>query len=161
VLRAWAADHGALVLGEPGDVEAVEAAEAALAEAEEELRLFSTDLTARHLLGDAWGEALKVRADAVEAARLAYREAAQAVATGERVVSGLQRLDEPEAWPQLVRDVIDVVEVKRGRGPVEGRVRVLVRDSAAPELPELPEDAGTVVGELPELTDADAHEAAV
>jgi hypothetical protein len=60
-----------------------------------------------------------------------------------------------EDWSQLVRDVVEAVEVKRGRGPIEDRVRVLVGD-AAPELPELPEDAGTVVGELPELTDADA-----
>jgi hypothetical protein len=98
-----------------------------------------------------------------DAAWAAYREADAAASSRGRIVSGLDRLDalEPEGWGQLVRDVVEAVEVTRGRGPVEERVRVFVRGVAAPELPELREDAGTVVGELPEVTDADAPETVI
>lgn len=47
-----------------------------------------------------------------------------------------------EEWTQLVRDVVGAVEVKRGRGPVEGRVRVILGDAWPDELPAPRDDEG-------------------
>lgn len=134
---AWAGDFGALVVGEPGDPEAARAAEVALEEAEVELRLFAGDVNARRLLGDAWSEALQARAKAVEDAKAAYRTTSAAAASEERLVSGFQRLEEltKEGWGQLLWDVVARVEVDRGRGPVEGRVRVIPHERSGVELP--------------------------
>jgi DNA invertase Pin-like site-specific DNA recombinase len=162
-LRTWAEDHGALVVAEPEAVDLAEL-ERELEEAETELALFAQDTTARRLLGDAYHDALKVRADAVEAAQAALREAGQAQADELRAVSGLQRLAEatPEEWGSIVADVVERVEVKRGRGPVKGRVTIVLDETVAPELPELAPELVAVapeVGELPPLTEADAPQA--
>jgi DNA invertase Pin-like site-specific DNA recombinase len=158
VLRAWASDHGSDVLSEPGEGPDVDAALAEAEDADAEVAAYVEHTPARV---PGYAEGLARREGVAVAAWVAYREAAAADTRRDRVVTGLQRLDEePETWGQLVRDVVEAVKVKRGRGPVEGRVRVVLRDGAAPELPPMPDDAGAPVGELPELTDADAPEAA-
>jgi site-specific DNA recombinase len=155
VLRSWAETHGALVLAEEGSSAAVEVALSEAEAADAEVAAFVEFTPART---PGYADGLARRQDAAAAAWDAYREAGAGVESHDRIVSGLQRLDGAtrEEWGQLVREVVEVVEVKRGRGPVEGRVRVLLQDAGAPDLPERPEDAGTVVGELPEPTESDA-----
>jgi hypothetical protein len=155
VLRSWAETHGALVLDTPAEGDELVALLAAAEEGDAELAAF-VELTPARSPG--YAEGMARRQAEADDAWAAYRDADAAASSRGRIISGLDRLDalEPEAWGQFVRDVVEAVEVKRGRGPVDGRVRVIIRDAPAPELPELPDDAGTVVGELPELADADA-----
>lgn len=158
VLRSWASTHGTLVLGEPGDAETAEQLLTEAEDADAEVAAYVRYTPARV---PGYADGLREREEVATAAWEAYRDAAQDASTEGRVVNVMQLVDEhePERWGQLVRDVVRAVEVTRGRGPVEGRVRVVLRDGAAPELPELPDDAGAPMGELPELTDADAPQA--
>jgi DNA invertase Pin-like site-specific DNA recombinase len=153
ILREWAATHGAPVIeADEVNAEALDAAASVLAEAEEELRLFATDPTARRALGaDLWAEALEERARGAEEARLQLRDVSAAQGTATRVVDGLQALDTltPEEWGQLVAATTDSVTVARGRGPVESRVRLVpLWETEAP----LPRGAvGAIVGEATPL----------
>jgi DNA invertase Pin-like site-specific DNA recombinase len=154
VLRSWADTHGALVLGEPGDAEAAELALAEAEEADAEVAAYVKHTPARV---PGYADGLREREEAATAAWDAYREVAQASSTEPRVVNVMQVIDEhePEGWAQLVRDVVEAVEVKRGRGPVDGRVRVFMRGGAAPSPPEV-DAPGTIVGDMPGITDGDA-----
>ena len=105
-----------------------------------------------------FAEGLAQHQEAAAAAWVAYRDAAAAADSRQRVVRGAQRLEDltPEGWGEMLRDVVERVEVQRGRGAVEDRVRIVVREGQWGELPQ-PTVPGLPVGEeRPPLTDADA-----
>jgi site-specific DNA recombinase len=158
VLRSWASTRGALVVDGPrNESDDLAVLLAAAEEADAELAAF-IELTPARTPGYADGVTRR-QADA-DAAWQAYREADAAASTRGRIISGLDRLDslDPEEWAALARQVIEAVEVARGRGPIEDRVRVLVKVDED-EL-RMPED-GAIVGEpAPPLTDAEAPRAA-
>jgi hypothetical protein len=158
---AWAGQHGAVVIGDGIELGALELAEAELAEAEEERRVFARDLDARRALGDAWMDTAAEYTRAVEAAQERLRAVSDAQALAGRVVGGYDALDAmtPEEWGAQVRDLVEELTVKRGRGSVESRVRIVpswIDDREAPA-----DDEGSIVGEAPPLTDLDAPEGVV
>lgn len=150
-LRSWASTYGALVVGEPRDVAEVEATLAEAEEADAELAAF-LEYTSARLPG--YADGLRQREEVAQAQWAAYREAVEGAGSHERFVSGYQRMDEmtPDEWTAFLREIVDRVEVTRGRGPVDGRVRVFVRN---PEPEERSESVGASVGEWPEMTEAD------
>jgi site-specific DNA recombinase len=156
IREAWTAPHGALVLPGRTDSPDVEALLAAAEEAQAETAAFVQFTSART---PGYAEGLADRQAAEEDAWAAYREAEEAASAHERVVSGYARMDslEPEEWAQLVRDVVAVIEVRRGRGPVEERVRIIPHDRWSEEAPIL-DTVGALVGDLPPLSEADAPE---
>lgn len=158
LLRDWAAERGSIVVGSPAaDPAAADEAERAMVEAIEEQRLFVMDTSARRLLGDAaWQEGVAARAAEVEETTAAYREAVAASGSTERVIGGLERLDsmDTEEWGLFVADVVESIEVKRGRAPVSERVTVRPVPGLSEDAP--PDALGTIVGEAPPLTEADA-----
>jgi site-specific DNA recombinase len=153
LLRAWAEERGALVLAETGgqglDVDA------RLAEAEDADADVAAFLQAVGPRTPGFAEGLAALQQKAADAWAGYRDAQAAVDAGHRVISGTQRMDDltPEEWTQLVRDAVERVEVVRGRGPVEARVRVFPRDAEEAPLSDTP---GTIVGEMPEPVEADA-----
>jgi len=104
-------------------------------EAEHELDVAMRDLTLRRTLGDArYHDAIALRVDAVDECQAHYKVlAARRVASRKLVnLEQLLREAEPEQLGELLRGMLSSVEVTRGRGPVEDRVRLVVADDDEP-----------------------------
>jgi DNA invertase Pin-like site-specific DNA recombinase len=154
VLRSWADAHGALVLGQEGEGDELALTLAEAEEADAETAAYVQLTPAR---SPGYADGLRQREEDAAARWAAYRDAAEAADTRERVITGYERMDvmTSEEWGQVVRDVVAAVEVKRGRGPVEGRVQVILGDAWPADMPEPRDDEGAPVGERAPLTDAD------
>jgi DNA invertase Pin-like site-specific DNA recombinase len=116
----------AFEIGGGDDNTEVDTAEAALADAEDELDAFASDLTARQLLGDHYHHHLRQRVDAVADAREHLHAAMDAIAPVEMIVPDeLWDTLEPVELAEVLRGGLDTVVVGRGRGPLSERVRVV------------------------------------
>jgi hypothetical protein len=108
-----------------GDAD-VEAAEKALLEAEAELDAFASDLTARRLLGGRYHDHLQARAGAVQAAQAAYRaEASKQVQQAQVFPAELLDSEDPAEQREVFAAGLAAVIVRRGRGPIAGRLQLL------------------------------------
>jgi DNA invertase Pin-like site-specific DNA recombinase len=105
---------------------AVDAATAAVEEAERELDAFAADQTARRLLGDRYHPNLVARVDAVDEARARLHEALTAV-DATRVVVPAELWDDLQAAERgtVLRGGLSAVIVGRGHRPLSERVRVV------------------------------------
>lgn len=95
--------------------------------AEQEADEFLADLTLRRRLGDRYHEFLTIRLDERDAAAAAYDELARRHSQLE-ITAGLPRLIRDASLEELevfLRRMVSSVVVRRGRGPVEGRVRLV------------------------------------
>jgi site-specific DNA recombinase len=112
----------------------LDAAEAALLEAEQELDAFASDLSARRLLGDSYHRHLQQRVDALEQAR-EQLHAVMAAAEDSAVVVPEELWDDltPAELSDVLRSTLASVVVSRGRGPLDRRVVVVPKgtDGAA------------------------------
>lgn len=127
-LAALYADVAVEVGEDPaGDLDALRVV---LEDADEEVRVFAGDVTARRLLGDGdWTAALEARAQARDDARVAYEEAVNE-SRPLRVVEGAAWDDlEPGELRALAEAVLAAVVVRRGRGPVADRVTLVPHDA--------------------------------
>jgi DNA invertase Pin-like site-specific DNA recombinase len=106
----------------------VDAAVAAVEEAERELDAFASDLTARKVLGERYHSHLTERAEAVEQAEARLHDALAAVERP-RIVVPAELWDDlqPAELAEVLRAGLDAVIVARGRGrrPIASRVRVI------------------------------------
>jgi len=135
--RLWRAgwSHGG------GDAD-VDAAEKTLLEAEAELDAFASDLTARRLLGDRYHEHLQTRADAVQAAQTTYRtEASKQVQQARTFPGELLDSEDPAELREVFSAGLVAAIVARGRGPIAGRLQLIVQgQDRLPRMPA-PQDA--------------------
>jgi site-specific DNA recombinase len=123
---------------------ALQSASDTLLAAEEELKSFAADLTARRMLRAGYHDALAARAAAVDAARGDMRRAATTTAS----------IDEIERYSELpvsdrkriLGSSIDAIIVTRAhaRVPVEERVRILWRGEGPDDLPRRGRDNGPI-----------------
>jgi hypothetical protein len=120
---------------ETSDEGRLQAAEAAMIAAEDELARFASDATAADVLGEAaWQTALRARADRHEAVRQAYRAEAESTrsATVELPIELLRTL-EPSELAGVLGSAITSLTVRKGRGQLHDRVRLKL-DSAHPRI---------------------------
>ena len=126
------------------DTDALDRASVALAQAEDELREFASDLTARRLLGDTYHDAMAARSSAVQKARVAMEQAMAPTTAAPDV----HRYDElpTEDRKRILAASIDAVFVARAhsRVPIEDRVTILWRGTGPDDLPRRGRDNGTV-----------------
>jgi site-specific DNA recombinase len=109
--------------------------ELALREAEAELDAFVADTSLRALIGpERYADGARARVEALEDVQAAYRaKASQAARAGVQAdLSALVREAEGEELAELLRGALDRVEVTRGRGPIDGRVRLVMHDDEPP-----------------------------
>jgi DNA invertase Pin-like site-specific DNA recombinase len=104
----------------------VDAAVAAVEEAESELEAFGSDLTARRRFGHRYHHHLEQRVSAVESAEEELRAALADVEQG-RIVVPAELWDDlqPAELAEVLRAGLDTVTVARGRRPLAERVRVV------------------------------------
>ena len=126
------------------DSQALQAATAELEAAEDELRAFASDLTARRLLGSGYHEALEARATAVNRAQMALQQV-----SGPALDAGaVARYDElpVEDRKRILGSSIDAVFVKPGdaRTPLQERVTILWRGEGPDDLPRRGRDNGPI-----------------
>jgi hypothetical protein len=131
------------------DSQAVKTATEELEAAEEELRAFASDLTARRLLGNDYHAALEARVSAVNRAQTELQQV-----NGPALDAGtIARYDELpiEDRKRILGSSIDAVFVKRGdaRMPVEKRVTILWRGEGPNDLPRRGRDNGPVRAYIP------------
>ncbi len=126
------------------DTDRLQAASAALSDAEAELTVFASDLTARRMLGGGYHDALAARAHAVEHAQAELKCATGTLATTEQ----LERYDElpVDERKRILGSSIDAVIVTRGhsRIPIEERVRILWRGEGPEDLPRRGRNNGPI-----------------
>lgn len=126
------------------DSQALQSATAELEAAEDELRAFASDLTARRLLGGGYHEALEARAAAVNSAQIQLQQV-----SGPALDAGaVARYDELpiEDRKRILGSSIDAVLVTRGDAhtPVEQRVTILWRGEGPDDLPRRGRDNGPI-----------------
>jgi len=124
-LRAAFEHPGFRVGTETGDVKA---AETALLEAETDLEQFAGDMTARKLLGHRYHAHLESRVNAVDEARQLLRQA-MADTSGARIVVPAELWGDltPAELAEVLRAGLESIVVRRGRGPIAGRVSVVAK----------------------------------
>jgi hypothetical protein len=136
-------EHPGMRVG--GDTADITAAETALVAAEEELDAFASDLEARRLLADRYHQHLQQRVDAVARAQ-EQLDAAMAASEGTMVVVPSELWDDlqPAELADVLRSTLTRVVVKRGRGPLSGRVLVVPKggDGASGAGAEDPDERG-------------------
>lgn len=122
-------DEPGFAVGEV-DGTALADAEEVLRTAEGELARFAADGQAYSLLGDGYHAAMESRATAVDEAQATYRTLAASTATA-RVIPTIEAWDAqtPAELAQGLRAALESVIVQRGRGPIDGRVRIVAHGS--------------------------------
>ncbi|HEY5193014.1 MAG TPA: recombinase family protein [Solirubrobacteraceae bacterium] len=144
VEAVWREQMASRALSMQQDSEALRAAAPKLEAAEEELRAFASDLTARRLLGSDYHAALELRAAAVDQARAELQQASASVASPE-AIEGYDELPLEER-KRILSSSIDAVIVKRGHAhaPVDERVTILWRGEGPDDLPRRGRDNGPI-----------------
>jgi len=123
-------------LEERGDEPAskdVQRLESRLEETEAELYAFGSDLTARRAYGDRYHEFLEERVEARDVAKEALGEGARSSMTAMRALPvELIETSDPEELRELLSALFTLrtLEVTRGRGAIESRVRLVKRVDA-------------------------------
>jgi site-specific DNA recombinase len=112
------------------DPVALSLAEHAVIEAEAELDAFAADLTLRRALGARYHDHLESRLDALSDAQRRYRELAQQ-SHRVHVIPAAEVIESatPQELAELVRRGFEKVTVAKGRGRLEGRVRLIPHDA--------------------------------
>jgi hypothetical protein len=144
VEAVWREQMESQALSIKQDSEALRAATAKLGGAEDELRAFASDLTARRLLGSGYHAALELRAAAVDQARAELQQASASVPSAE-AIEGYDELPVEER-KRILSSSIDAVIVKRadGREPIDERVTILWRGEGPDDLPRRGRDNGPI-----------------
>lgn len=126
------------------DSQTLKAATAELEAAEEELRAFASDLTARRLLGDDYHAALEARVSAVNRAQTELQQVS-GPALDARAIARYDELP-LEDRRRILGSSLDTVFVKQGdaRAPVEKRVTILWRGEGPDDLPRRGRDNGPI-----------------
>jgi len=131
------------------DSQALQTATAQLEAAEDELRVFASDLTARRLLGSDYHAALQTRVSAVNRAQTELQQV-----SGPALDAGaIARYDELpiEDRKRILGSSVDAVFVTPGdaRMPVEERVTILWRGEGPDDLPRRGRDNGPIRAYVP------------
>lgn len=133
--RAWL-ESGESYRQSKDDSGAAQSAQEALEEAEAELYAFASDTTLRKSLGARYHELLEKRVEAVDEAQRDFREKAQNTAQRLHVFPpGILDTASPEELRTLLNAAFSKIEVSRGRGAVERRVRLVLHGAPDPPMP--------------------------
>jgi site-specific DNA recombinase len=141
----WREQMGDPALEVVEDSSELDAVTAALSEAQEELRAFACDTTARSILGETYHEAMRARQEAVREAQTALEQLAAkrpAVGLDVGVYDELPVSDRK----RVLASAIDAVFLKPGHSgvPIEERVVLLWRSQGPNDLPRRGLDNGPV-----------------
>jgi DNA invertase Pin-like site-specific DNA recombinase len=120
----WESNEWKVLDAPPTDIGS---AQDALEDAEAELLAFAEDLTLRKALGSRYHAVLALRENAVEDAQAAFTAQAKESVRLDHISP--EELLETEKLGDILRAAFVLIEVARGRGPVEDRVRLLFRGS--------------------------------
>jgi site-specific DNA recombinase len=144
VETVWREQMADVALTVQADSDAVQQATQALAEAEQELDAFASDLTARRVLGERFHAALQARVDAVNQAQTALQRAL-APGTDIAAIESYEDLSIPERR-RIIGSSIDAVIVRRAssQAPLPERVTILWRGEGPDDLPRRGRDNGPV-----------------